>query len=428
MKPFQIILLAVFGFLALLGVFLFANFGGFGGSSAKVGTVVIWGTLPQSAMNGMVAAIQAGNQDYTGVSYVQKPADTFDSDLADAIAAGNGPDMVVISQEQLLDEQDKLSVIPSSVISERNYLDAYLPIDQLFLAQDGTYGIPFAVDPMVLYYNRSLLTQGGVATPPTTWEAVTGLAENLTQQQAGTVSESVVPFGSYDNVENARGILSLLLLQSGNSITASTNAGVRSQLSTGGSAGAASPAAAAMNFFAQFSNPAKTVYTWNGALPSARQAFLSGNLLFYPGFASELPDLKAANPNLDFDMAAIPQPQTSTGKTDYARTYAFAIPKASKNSSGALTVAQALADSSHAQVVATSLYMAPAARSALSPAANDLYQPVFFPEALVAKGWLSPSPASTDRIFSTMIGNITSGRTDTNTAIQSADQALNAAL
>jgi ABC-type glycerol-3-phosphate transport system substrate-binding protein len=281
---------------------------------------------------------------------------------------------------------------------------------------------------MVLYYNRSLLTQGGVATPPTTWEAVTGLAENLTQQQAGNITESVVPFGAYDNVEDARGIISLLLLQAGNAITAATTGGVRSQLTAGGAPGSASPSAAALNFYAQFADPAKTVYTWNRALPSARQSFLSGSLLFYPGFASELPDLKAANPNLDFDMAPIPQPQTAASKSTYARAYAFAIPKVSKNASGALTAAFALANSSHAQTVATSLFMAPAVRSALTPGTNDLYQPVFFPQALIAKGWLSPSPADTDRIFSTMIGNITSGRATADQAVQSADQALNAAL
>jgi len=428
MKPFQIILLAIFGFLALVGIFVFANFGGFGGSSAKIGTVTIWGTLPQSAMTNVIAAIQAGNQDYTGVTYVQKPADSFDTDLADAIASGTGPDLVVISQEQLVKEQDKLAVIPSSVISQRSYMDAYLPIDQLFLAQDGMYGIPFAVDPMVLYYNRSLLTQGGVATPPTTWEAVTGLAENLTKQQAGNITESIVPFGAYENVEDARGIVSLLLLQAGTNITGVTAGGVRSTLTTGDVIGGTSPAAAALNFYAQFANPAKTVYTWNRALPSARQSFLAGNLLFYPGFASELPDLKAANPNLDFDMTAIPQPQTASAKATYARAYAFAVPKASKNSSGALTTALALANSSHASAVATALFMAPATRSSLTPASNDLYQPVIFPQALIAKGWLSPSPADTDRIFSTMIGNITSGRTTADQAIGSASQAIDAAL
>ncbi len=219
MKPFQIILLVVFGLLALLGLVVFANFGGFGSGGAKIGTVTIWGTVPQARMDTVINALRSEGQEYAGVSYSEKPAASFDASLADAIASGNGPDLILISQESLISEQNKLQVVPFSTVSQRTYLDTYLPIDELFLSSNGTYGIPFAVDPLVLYYNRSMLTSAGVAVPPSTWEAITGLAERMTVAQGGTVSVSTVPFGTYDNVQNARAIVSLLLLQAGNSIT-----------------------------------------------------------------------------------------------------------------------------------------------------------------------------------------------------------------
>ncbi len=183
-----------------------------------------------------------------------------------------------------------------------------------------------------------------------------------------------------------------------------------------------------MAFYTQFSDPVKTVYTWNRSIPSDRQAFIGGTLAFYPGFASELPELKAANPNLDFDMVPMPQPQTSAQKATYGRAYAFAVPKASANSSGALAVALALANSSRALATAQALTMAPATRASLGAPSTDRYQPIYFPQALLAKGWLSPSPADTDRIFSTMISNITSGRMGVDAALTSANQAIDAAL
>lgn len=428
MKLFQVILLAVFGFLTVLGLVLFANFGGFGGTSTSVGTVTIWGTLPQTGMDQVLGAVRSGNQDYLGVAYVEKDEETFDRDLAEAIASGEGPDLILISQELLATEQNKLSVIPFSAISERTYLSSFLPIHELFLAVDGTYGIPFTVDPLVLYYNRSLLASAGIATPPTSWEAITGLASELTVSGGGTVARSVIPFGAYENVEDARALVSLLLLQAGNPITSVGSAGVQARLTDSGSvSGAVTAAQSALSFYTQFADPIKTVYTWNRALPSARQSFLAGTLVFYPGFASELPMLKAANPNLDFDMAAIPQPQTSSQKVTFGKAYAFAVPKASKNADGALSVGFALASASLAPTASESLFMAPATRTSLTPS-GDRYTPVYYPQALIAKAWLSPSPAVTDSIFSTMITSINSGRQGVGQALDAANQAINASF
>jgi len=72
--------------------------------------------------------------------------------------------------------------------------------------------------------------------------------------------------------------------------------------------------------------------------------------------------------------------------------------------------------------------MAPAARALLTPAADDRFQAIYYPDALVAKGWLSPLPTATDTIFTAMIGNISSGRTNVRDALEKANQALDASL
>lgn len=428
-RPFQTVVMVIFGLLAVTGVFVFANYSGISGSASKIGTVVIWGTLPADAMTHEIGAITSIDKSFGKVAYVQKPAASFDSTLADAIASGNGPDLILISQEQLVSEENKINVIPFSAIPQRTFIQTYLPEFRLFLTSTGTYGIPFVLDPMVLYYNRTLLSQGAVASPPQSWEAVTGLAPTLTRLNADrSIAESTVAFGTYGNAENARAVLSLLFLQAGSTITQSSAAGVRSVLLQGAAQGAASPAVSVLNFYTQFSDPSRTVYSWNASFPSARQAFLAGTLAFYPGFASEQPQIKAANPNLDFDMTKVPQPQTATTNLDYGIAYAFAIPKASHNASGAYLAASALSGKDQLGAVAQALSMAPSNVNLLTSSPSDLYTPVFYPEALVASGWLSPAPAVTDSIFSAMISNITSGRYQTQTALSQADQALDAAL
>ena len=430
LRPFQVIIMGIFGFVALAGIVLFANFKGFSSGVAPVGNVAIWGTLPQDAMLAGLNDFRQAHQEYSTVTYTQRPQETFDADLAEAIAAGRGPDLVILTQEDLAAAEAKLALIPSSVISERDFRDAYLPISELYLVQGGTYGIPFLVDPLVLYYNRPILASSGAVQPPPTWEAVTGLAASVNRQtDAQAVIQSLIALGTYDNVENARGILSLLFLQAGYSITGRSETGIRSTLSDATNQAFGTTAAeSALNSYTEFANPTKTVYSWNRSLPNSRQAFLAGDLALYLGFASERQGIAMANPNLDFDMAPAPVPATATTRVTYGRAYAFAVPRASANGEGALRVAMTLSDGNSSAIFARALGMAPANRAVLVPAQGDLYEPVFYREALVARGWLSPAPSDTDRIFATMVGNVSSGKEAVPAAITTAGQSLNAAF
>ena len=196
--------------------------------------------------------------------------------------------------------------------------------------------------------------------------------------------------------------------------------------SSGGSGN--SSAEGALNFYTEFANPSLTLYSWNQSLPSSRTAFLSGDLAFYPGFASEAQGLADANPNLDFDMAAMPQAGIVSGRVTYGLAYVFAIPKISANKSGAYSTAVALTGSTILPALAEALGQAPAVRSLLTPKADDSFAPVYYPEALNAKGWLSPAPSAVDSVFSAMITNVVTGRMQARDALSAADQSLNAAF
>ncbi len=431
MSPFQIVVFSVFGLLAFVGIFVFATYSGLGGTSS-LGPVEVWGTLPEDPMVDAIATIKENNEEFGAITYTQLRGETFSSELADAISAGQGPDLIIITQEQLLTELPRIESIPFSSIPQRTYLDTYVPITQLFLNQGGTYAIPFVVDPLVLYYNTATLSSIGAAQAPKTWEAVTGIVPATTQLSPNqSVERSGLAFGSYANVMNARAIMSLLFLQTGSSISAPVNGQMQATLSgsasTVGSTGNTGPEAA-LNFYTQFANPSRTVYSWNPSMPSSRQAFLSGDLTLYIGYASEYASLRAGNPNLSFDMAPVPQSATATGRATYGLAYAFAIPKMAENKAGAYEVALSLSDAAVLPNIAEAVGMAPAKRALLVPDPSDLYAAVYYPEALSAKGWLSPAPATVDQIFSAMISNVTSGRDSTPEALSAADQSLNAAF
>ncbi len=420
--------MAGFGLLALAGLFVFATSRGLGGGEEPLGTVSIWGFLPEEGMDSALEQLKY-DQRYDGVSYREVDEATFGSTLASSIAEGRGPDLILITQEHLLSEEAKITPIPFEYLPQRTFVDSYVPMADLFLDTEGALAVPFVIDPLVLYYNTTTLLSAGVGSAPTTWDAVTALAERLSQvsENRQTIIKSAIPFGDYANVANARAVLSLLLLQSGTPITSSVEGGVISVLGAARENGSV-PAESAVAFYAQFADPLKTVYSWNRALPRSTQAFISGTLALYPGFASERAYLASANPNLSFDMARIPQASSGGDRTTYGKLYAFAVPRASANPNGAMEVAFALSTPAPSVATAETLGMASALRTMLTARAEDRYASVFYPEALTARGWLSPAPTATDGIFAGMISNIVNGRSDVSGAVRTADDSLEASL
>lgn len=428
---FQAILLGAFGLAALIGIFVFATQTSTNNDAdATVGTVVIWGTLPKAAMQDVLTAVTKEDQSFKGVSYEEKGKNALAADLASAIAVGEAPDLVLASQEELRSLSRLITPIPTSTLSVSAFSTAFIAEGALLMtpAGDGYYGVPFLVDPLVLYSNRAILSSEGIAKPPSTWEALTGLVPAVAVLTPNKqITRGLIALGSYDNVHNARAILSSLLLQTRVPIVGYKNGSLVTDLS-GSSSGESLPGRAVLNFYTQFADPSKVSYTWNASLPDSQQAFMNGDLALYLGYVSEARFLKAANPNLDFQVTPLPQPATATLKSAYGLMHAFMIPRGAKNPSGAFQAA-ALLSSSASQAIASSMTgLAPASLSQLSTEPADPTAVVAYSEALYAKGWLSPSAADTDSIFSSMITGVISGRLTLDAALTSGANALSALL
>lgn len=426
---FQGILFGIFGIGALVGLFVFATYTNKGGGDATIGTVVIWGTLPRDAMQSMLVTATQTNTDLKNVSYEQRDPATLPADLASAIATGAAPDLVLDSQEDLLTLAKFITPIPSATLPASAFTNAFIDGAKVFAAQDGYYGIPFLVDPLVLFANRSILSSSGVARPPATWEALVGLVPGIARvTPTRQITRSLIALGAYNNVHGARGILSSLFLQTGVPISAYSPSGMLSaNLGTGGGSGPP-PGPSVLGFYTQFADPSKVSYTWNAALPDSQQAFLAGDLALYLGYASEARYLRVANPNLNFSTVPFPQLATAQTKSVYGHIYAFMIPRGAKNPSGAYQVAALLSGTAEQAAAAAATGLAPASLNVLASAPADPIAAVVYAEALYTNGWLSPAPADTDAVFSSMIGNVISGRSTLETALASAASSLNALL
>lgn len=417
---FQAVILAIFGVGLVAGVIILSITKGKGAGAGNV-PVTIWGTLPSSSFTGAISDLTKGTGGMK-ITYVQKRLDSFEPDLLEALASGNGPDAVLISQDLILRVRNKITPIPYSVLPVRTFKDTFIQEGELYLDTAGVTAVPFSVDPLVMYWNRDLLANAGIAEPPATWDQFLILAQKLTvKDKTFNVLKSGVALGQFKNITNAKEIISAFLLQTGNTIVAPAlnGSGLESTLRS-----TALSSIGAINFYTDFANPVKPNYSWNPALPNSFNMFASGDLAFYFGFASEISQIRAKNPNLNFDLAYFPQPKGAETAITFGKMFGLAILKNSTKSGAMLNAILAITASGPVAKWSSATGLPPVRRAMLSASPSDPYQSIFYNSAIRARGWLDPNPSESSAIFDSMIQSITSGEKEVGSAIDTAGGSL----
>lgn len=427
--PFQLVLLGVFGVLAVIGVAFFALNGVDTQQSKSVGPVTIWGTLDPGAFKNEIGARAETDPRFGTVNYVQKDEQTFDTDLTNAIASGTGPDLIVIASDDLVHLATKLSFISYDLLPQQTFEATFIQEGNLFLATSGIAGVPLVVDPMVMFWNRDLLTSAGYVAPPKAWGELIPLAGAITKKnESGDIVTSVAALGEYQNVAHAKEILSMLMMQAGSDVVHyNANDKLVSDLLAASPTGGEPPAQSALRFYTEFADPTSGAYSWNRSFPDSRTAFASGDVALYFGFASEVGDVVLRNPNLNFGVAEVPQIPSTNRKLTFGRMYAFAIPRGSANPDGARTVAFLLAGETIGESLASRLGMPSANISVLSKIAassTDMTTAIVRSSAIISRGWLDPEPDESGATFKRMVERVTSGAVRYPEALKDADSAL----
>ena len=346
---------------------------------------------------------------------------------SEIVCPGTPPDVILFSSETFSQFKNRLYTIPYAAYSERAYRDTNIDGAQIFLSKDGITALPLAVDPIVTYYNKDLLASANFVIPPATWSAVTKSVPIFTKHTTnGGISQVAIALGTDQNVTNVRDILSTLFLQTGSPIV-SYNASTGKNVSELAGANINSNAQA-LAFYTSFANPSNTNYSWNNSLPSSLQMFLAGKSAYYIGRASELFTIQAQNPNLNFDVAPIFQPDGAPRQITFGSFVAVGVMKNAPNFAAAYAAASAFATAGAIDTISKQFSIPPVRRDLLQIQQNNPYISVFFRAALAAFSWPDPDPAVTEKIFRGMITSVNSGKTDAQGAIYDADTSLQSSI
>ncbi len=424
MSGFQIFVTGLFVAFIVAGVAMFALFGGAFGSAGP-GKVVVWGTVDEGVIEYLLESLRSVDGSLSDTSYVKKDPATYESDLLNAMAAGTGPDLFIVSQDELGTFSDKVALIPYQTLPQATFLASYIDEGRLFLTSQGSLALPFIIDPLVMYWNRDIFAAAGQPRPPQYWSDLISMTPNLTSLSGTSITRSAVAMGAWTNVANAKALLSALMMQAGDPITVwSANDRLTPVLGITPSGASEAPAESALRFYTEFSNPSKTTYTWNSALPNSTDAFVGGRLAMYFGFASEYASLSARNPNLALAVALLPQLKGGTTQLTYGNVLGVAVSRTAANLAGAYLVAQKLTGPTASSVLVSRTGLPPVRRDASVDTSANAAGSVFVQSALIAHGWIDPNRASTDDLFKSMIQSVVSGGSQPGQAVSEAAQGL----
>lgn len=422
-STFQIVVLGIFGTLAVAGVLVFA-LAVSQNTAAQIGSVTVWGTLDQGAWSTVLRQIGEENPALSQVTYVQKDPATYEKELTTALAAGEGPDLFLMRGDAVMRDIGKAFPIPYDVISQDQYQQLFIDATNVYLTPEGIIAMPILVDPLVLYWNRDMLADAGYAAPPALWLDVSPVVRKTTRRDdAGTILKSGIAFGEYRNVNDAKDIVALLILQAGGLLTARDSQGNLIPALSSRVAGASKAGESALAFYTQFANPARDDYSWNRSLPDAQDAFAAGDVALYVGFASERAVIARKNPNLSFAAAPMPQLSKDMNALTTARTYALATARTGARPTTAASVAYTLSGAAPSAALSAALGIPSALRVLLSVSATSTNYMVNN-QAIIARTWIDPEPSETSDIFRAMIEDTVSGAVTASEAVQRADQQL----
>lgn len=428
MSTFQIILIAVFILIAIVAVLMFAGYiPGFNvkRNEEKKISVELWGTLNKNLVEEFSNKLKEKNDKITFI-YKEKSPEKFETDLIDALASGEGPDLWLMPQNLILKHKKKIEPISFDIISLREFRDTFIDEGELFLdyKEGNITAFPFFIDTLVLYYNKTLFNNAILSTPPKNWEEFLNMSKLMTSSDENKdINESGAGLGEYTNINNAKQILSAMFFQANNPIIEIDSLNpVLSKDETKNSV------VSALTFYTDFSNSRKPSYSWNRFLSSDFNTFLKGKLAMYFGMASDYNNIKQKNPNLEFDTAVIPQPKQGGVKSTFGNITGIAVSNAAQNYADSLVAAKFLVSYEAQKLFSETFFLPSVRKDVLREKTTGLNMPVFNESAIISRGFIDPDISKTSFIFKNMIESVNRREKNPIEAVSIANDALSRVL
>ncbi|MDP3794482.1 MAG: extracellular solute-binding protein [bacterium] len=429
----QLIVFAGIGGVLLVGVLMVAGvIPGLRTQTVKPDPVdlTFWGVHgSEDAYKPLIDAYRSFASHVT-ITYVEKSPLTYERDLLNALAAGEGPDLFMVRNRAIPRWQDKIAPAPVEYFTPAEMDEIFADVASFDLARGGlVWGVPFSIDTLALFYNRDLFNDARITAPPRTWAEFDRAVQALTRRdESGNIERSGVALGTAQNINRAADILALLLLQQGSPVTKAENGAAVFDLSTTRAGKVFMPGETALTQYTAFSDPRDLRYAWNGRQHHSIDAFIEGNTAMMLNYSYQIPTIKDRAPHLRFAVAPAPQRDGRESDVAFANYWAYTVAKNSQNPGEAWRF---LAYATSKDVLAEYLNQngLPAARrDLLEEQFNDRAIDPFANQVLVARSYYTVDNLLVETVLDAMIEEVARRQSTAKTAIDRAVQKINVGI
>lgn len=425
MDRLQIIVISAIGVIIIVvGLMFLGVLPGIktGGPAKEPVDLLFWGVFDDSdAFQEAIAEFKKSNKNVT-ITYRKQVIETYERELINALAAGRGPDILMIHNTWLPKHADKLSSLPSALMTLKDFQNTFVDAAADDLVKNGTmYGLPLSVDTLALFYNKDIFNSVGLTAPPRTWENFIEASSQMTKfDDRGTIIRAGAALGTSRNVNRASDILMLLMLQSGVKMTdgEGRTATFDEPVALEGAPYAAGQTA--LQFYTDFANPRKRAYAWNSQMPYSIDAFAEGRAAMMLNYSYQTPVIKAKSPHLNFGVSFAPQPGGAEKRINFPNYWAVSVAAKAPHPQEAWKFLLFLTDQQQAAKYLNKTLKPAARRDLIALQKTDPELGVFAEQALSAKGWEQVDSAAIESIFNDMIESVVLGRSTLEEAIKTA--------
>ena len=176
--------------------------------------------------------------------------------------------------------------------------------------------MPLYSDSLVLYYNKDLFEKTEIEELPKSWKEFNKVVKKLTiLDHKDEIVQAGVALGTGKNINRSSDILSLLIMQGGGSViddNGEADINKEIEVNTINGTEKRTPGKRGIEFYTEFANPKKEIYSWNSDQENSIKAFAQGKVAMIIGYNYYVKNLLAINSDLNYGISRMPQLENST--------------------------------------------------------------------------------------------------------------------
>jgi multiple sugar transport system substrate-binding protein len=261
------------------------------GSDKEV-SLTYWGLWEsESTMNVLIRDFEKDHPNIK-IKYIKQDPENYSEKLQAQIGSDTGPDIYRYHNTWVPLLKSDLSPLPVSVITPDEFKKFYYPVVPDDLSSSGPiYGVPLGIDTLALFINSEITRDFD---PPKDWQDFIKVATSVTVIGGdGKIETAGAALGTMKNVTHAPDIMSMMMIQNGADLYGDVDS-EKSKKAIG----------SAMDFYSTFASGQGKV--WDDTLEQSLDAFAHERLAMYFGYSWDIFQIRAMNPDLQFEVHPIP--------------------------------------------------------------------------------------------------------------------------